>query len=271
MSRRGCENQDSLDKELLEQERRLAGLLDEYDVEFPSDLEMENTIDAIRPYVPIKKRKTLLLYEKMIPLLQRSGHEFINISLLFWVSNTLFYIVGLLVIFLEGVNPYLTAMFLAPIPLIFGLIEVLKSRNEGMAELEMTMKHSLQEIVLSKMVIVGGFNLILNVLFTLILPLFTDGIWLWKLILYWMTPFTVVSAFSFLITSKLRNSYAATSVSMVIWVIISFGVIISQQTNNWLDDIHVFYYIALNISAVTVLIVQIYRFSKRSVSFEFNN
>lgn len=272
MNKKEPEHKDLLDSELEELEREMAPFLREYHVEYPSDPEIEAAIGTVRSsYVPMKKKRSRLLYEKMLSLLQRSGREFSQISLFFWISNSLFFLLGLIAILAGPLDPYMTVMFLAPIPLILGLVEILKSRNEGMAELEMTTKHSLQEIMLSKMVIVGSFNLLLNVLVTLILPSFTEGIWLWKLILYWMTPFTVVSAIAFVVASKSRNGYATMGVTMVIWVAISSGIIISQQINLWLESVHVLYYIALNILAVTVLTLQIYRFKRRGVSFEFNH
>lgn len=271
MSRKEFERHEFIgEDELTEKERNLVYLLEEYDVEFPSESQMNGTIDVLRPYVPAKKKR-FFLYKKMYSALQSASREFVHISLFFWLSNSLLFMAGLSAVFLKESNPYFSVMFLAPIPFIIGLIEVLKSRNENMAELEATFKHSLQEIILSKMVVVGAFNLFLNIIFTLIVPIFADDIWIWKLILYWLTPFTVMSALTFLIASRLRNSYVMVSVSLTIWAAVSYGIILSELATHWIESIHVLYYIALNVFAIAALSVQISRFRNRGVDFEFDH
>ncbi|HET7627080.1 MAG TPA: hypothetical protein VFK44_01715 [Bacillales bacterium] len=248
------------DREDLEQ------ILGEYDVEFPSETQITATIDALRPHVPEKKRKTYFFYKKMRELLRTSTREFSTIHPLFWAANGLFFALGLVILFAENLDPYLTVMFLSPFPLIFGLLEVLKSQSEGMAELEMSLKHSLQEVMLSKMVIVGGYNLLLNVLMTLIVPFFADDIWLWKLILHWMTPFTVFSAIAFAAVGKIKRSAVAVSATVVIWAAVSYGIILSEQATHWLESIQTIYYAALNMLAVAVFILQFYRMMRKGDS-----
>lgn len=178
----------------------------------------------------------------------------------------LFFLVGFIIVFIGDGDPYFSAMCLAPIPFVLGLIEVFKSRDQGMAELEWTTRHSLQEIILSKTVIVGSFNLLLNLTFTLVFPFFLEDVWLWKLILFWMTPFTVVSAIALIISGIVRNGYGTAIIVLAVWAGISYGIIVTERSNPWLEQIHVFYYILLNIVAVSVLLHQIHRLSKSYVS-----
>jgi len=229
-------------------------IFDNYHVEYPSDDEIKATIKVIRNSIPVNEKKTDVICKKSFSLLKNSLREFNHISSVFWISNISFFIFGLIMIFLGRFNPYLTVMFLSPIPFVLGLIEVFKSRDRGIAELEMTLKHSYQQIVLSRMVVVGCYNLVLNVSITVILSLFMKEVWIWKLIFYWSTPFTVVSVMTLIIESRIRNSYTTASVSIGIWLTFTSCLILFEQTIEWFENIDVVYFIILNFLAITILI-----------------
>lgn len=262
--------QEIQDEDFAELEESIANILDEYDVEYPSETQMMATIDAIRPHTPAKVTNVQLLSDKVFSLLKRSLDEFFRISSFYWLSNSLFFLIGLAVVFLSESNPYLTIMLLAPVPTVLGLVEIFKSRDVGMAELELTLKHTLQEVVLSKMVIVGGYNFVLNLLFTLIVPVFAEDVGLWKLILYWVTPFTVISAIAFLIASRFRSSYVVAPV-MMIWMGIVFSLNTFPEAVERVEAVHVSFYMALTVLAFVLLIHQMIKLSRRGVSYEFNN
>jgi hypothetical protein len=230
-----------------------------YTVEYPDEERINATIDQMRAYVPAPKRRSRPLHL----LLQAAGREWLTVSPIYWGSSLLLFIIGCMAIIGGDLNPYLAAMAMAPVPFIIGMIEVFKSWQAHMNELELTTKYSLQEIVLSKMVFVGSFSLLLNVLATLVLPVFSDGIWLWKLILYWFTPFTVISAVTFLLASRIRNGYITVSVSLVIWAGAAYGITLTELERPWLEQVGVIYYLVLNGLAIALLIRQIRRFCGR--------
>jgi hypothetical protein len=149
-----------VDKELFELEQEVLIRLDEYDVEFPSESEIMMTVDAIRPYVPTTENIWKTSYEHLSTIVKHSVNEVFHISPLFWIANSLLLVISLTAIFSVELNPYLAMMFLAPLPTITGLVEVLRSKNNGMAELEMSLKFSWQELIISKMLVVGSFNLL---------------------------------------------------------------------------------------------------------------
>lgn len=228
-------------------------MLDYYHIEYPSESEIDKTIKTLMTYMPTRKKSNFFI-KKIIFLLRNAWREFSHISLFFWISNSLFYVSGLVLIFMWDFNPYLTVMFLSPIPFILGLIEVFKGREEGMAELEMTLKHSYQEILLSKMVVVSSYNLVLNLFITIILSLSMKDVWTWKLILYWMTPFTVVSLLALVIESKIRNSYTTSSITMLIWLTITTRLAISTEIQKWIESIHVTYFVLINLLSVMIAV-----------------
>ncbi|WP_227938799.1 hypothetical protein [Alkalihalobacillus deserti] len=257
------------DPELDELEREIGLLLDEYDVEYPSESEMMMTIDAIRPYVPVKESKWKNRFEGMSAIMKQSIIEFFYMSPIFWFSNSLFLLIGLSAVLLSEINPYVILLLLGPIPTITGLLEVIKRMNAGMAELEVTFKYSLQEIILSKMVVVGGFNLIINLFLTFSTSFFYQDVVIWKLMLYWITPFTVITAISFVIVSRFRHVYAVTA-GLAVWIV--FGSMISQsKLVERIESIPIVVHILVSLIAAIVVIIQLNRIYKRGVNYELNH
>lgn len=268
MSNRKINDLD-VDCELEELEKKLGSMLNEYDVEYPSESEMMRTIDAIRPYVPVKDNKWRIYLDNMASIFKHSIQEFFYISPIFWIVNSLFLLTGLVAVFISEQSPYATIMILAPIPTITGLLEVFKSRNGNMAELEMSFKFSLQEIILSKMIVVSGFNIIINLLVTLIISYFHQDILLAKLMLYWIIPFMVITAICLVIVNRIRHTYAVTA-GLLVWI--GFGSLVSQtRVTEKIENMPKLIYVLVIVMAALLIIFQMKQLNKRGVTYEFNH
>lgn len=257
------------DQELKGLEQELGFILEEYDVEYPSESQMMQTIDAIRPYVPDKEDKWKSFYNNMVTLMKQTLNETLYMSSLFWITNSIFLLLGLLVVFHAEQNPYMIIMLLAPIPTLTGLIEVLKRRNAEMDELEMTLKYSLQEIILSKMMAVGGFNLAVNLILTCSISLIYQDIWIWKLLMYWVAPFAVATVISLAIVSRFRRISAVTT-GLALWIVM--GSLISQtRIIEQIESVPASIYMVITLIAVIGIIIQITQIYRRGVTFEINH
>jgi hypothetical protein len=257
------------DQELEVLEQEVVFMLKEYDVEYPSESEMLMTIEAIRPYVPVKENKWKTIYENMASIMKHSLHEIFYVSPLFWVSNLLFLLIGLTYMFASELNPYVMILVLAPIPTITGIIEVQKRMNSGMAELEMSFQFSLQEIILSRMLIVGGFNLLINIVFTFVIAVSFDDILIWKLLLNWIMPFTLTMAVAFIALGRFRNTYAITA-GLAIWIVI--GTFINQtRLAEKIEHLPVPLSLLITFLALILTFIKITQIYKRGVLHEFNH
>lgn len=258
-----------MDQELVEIEQEIEFMLDEYDVEFPSEEEMMMTIEAMRPYVPEKVNKWKTVYGRVESILQHSAREVFYITPLFWLLNGVFLLVSIGAVLLTEVNPYLVALVFAPLATITGLLEVLKSKNNGMAELELSLKYNLQELILSKLVIVGGFNLVLNVLLTACISVIYPEIWIGKMALYWITPFTVMSAVSLIVVASTRQSYVITG-GLVIWLLM--GILLGQSdTLEIIESLPAVFFIVVSVISVIYVVAKMNSIYKRGISYEFNH
>lgn len=250
-------------------DEEISDYLDNFSIEYPSEFEIENTINSIREYVPKNKSKLSMTLQSMKQLTKHSTREMSSISFLFWIFNLLFFTLGLIyVLSFEG-NPYLTTTLLTPIPLIFGLIEVFKGRETGLYEIEHACKYSLPQIISSRLFVIGGYNLVLNVILIISFNLFLDNILLVKLLGYWIVPYIFISAISLFITIRFKSTILVPTLFILWFVAISF---LSQSIEIiiYLESMNLFSYLFFLIAGMMFLISQIKKI-KRGVHFELNS
>ncbi|WP_404459820.1 hypothetical protein [Sutcliffiella horikoshii] len=257
---------DDFDWELLELENEVFSSLKEYDVEFPSEDEMMSTIEAIRPHVPKKQR----MFKPLVDLVKHSGQEFFRISPLFWGANGLLVLISLIAFFtVEELDPYFTIMILAPLPTIAGVLELMRSKNSGMLELELSLKYSWQELLLSRMVVIGGFNVLVNFAFTMVLSFVVADVWFGKMTLYWLTPFTLLMAVSLVIVSRFRRFHIVT-VALVSWI--GLGMVMSQtELFERLGEVPLYAFVLVIIAASIFSLCKMMWIYKRGISYELNH
>ncbi|MCC3358569.1 hypothetical protein [Bacillus sp. REN16] len=260
---------DKFDDEIFEWEQELGMSLDEFDVEFPNESEIMMTIDAMRPYVPTKESKWATLVASVSNVLQHSTREVFYFSALFWGLNLLFLLLGVLSVVFYKIDPYVMMLYVAPLPTILGFIEVFKSTNTEMAELEMSFKFSLQEIIFSRMVVVGAFNIILNVFLTISFAILLPEVMIGKFILFWVSPLTVIAAIMLVVATKYRGGYTVTG-GLVLWTVAVIA-ITQQDVIERIETISALAYILVTVAATIFIVVKMINIYKRGISYEFNN
>lgn len=164
---------------------------------------------------------------------------------------------------------YFTIMLLAPIPTIVGVLEMMKSKSSGMMELELSLKYSWQELILARMLVVGGFNVGIDLVFMLGISLMMPQVWLGKLLLFWLTPFTVLMAVSLVIVSRFRKLHVVTA-TLVCWIGLS-TVIQETELHQLMVEIPPVVYVAVIAVASVFIIFNMTRIYKRGISYEFNH
>ncbi|MBY7142647.1 hypothetical protein KFZ56_06055 [Virgibacillus sp. NKC19-3] len=249
---------------------KMADELEAFTVDYPSEEEMDQTISALHAYVPEKNMPMSNLLEKMKDLLFLSGKEFFTISRLFWSANIIFLLFGILSTTLFHADPYLTLFVLTPLPFLTGLLEIFKSRDQGMAELEATFKYSVQQLIFSRVLIVSVFNLILNaILITwLYVALDTPFVFSW-LFVYWMMPLTLLAALGLVLTTTYKGTITS-PVLVISWLITGF--LIAQIPNgaDFINHIGLTGSISIVIVSLCTIIFQLRKIQQRRLSIAFN-
>lgn len=236
-------------KELEEIEKELQHFL----VKYPDEQAIEATIDTLRPFVPVKKAHP---WKQFFQLIKHAGAEIQFIHPLYWIISAILYIVGFLVITWFNYDAIVSLFIIMPISFIFGLFEMFKGRETGMLEMEMACKFSAQEVLLSRLFLIGTYNIVFNTLLTIGFGLFFNTENIFHLLLCWFTPFTLFASISLWLSMKLRGKVFYLTL-LTLWGVIS-GTLISQPS--WLiafTNVNFIVYLLLFSFGIWLLIKQI--------------
>lgn len=214
-----------VDEKSLEHEA-MAGTLHKFLVKYPDESEIKETIESLRTYVPDKRKESVNLHGQFYSLMKQIMREVSVISKSYWLISALFYVVGYYFASFASMDYLLMLVMVTPIPFVLGLFEIFKGRESGMLELEMTCKFSVYQIMVSRLVLIGLYNIGLSVVLTLI---FSTQLMIpiWEIILIWFAPFTIFAAISLWISMRFSHS---SFVVMVIscWLIFTTALLLFE-------------------------------------------
>lgn len=202
--------------DLPEQELDLIiGELDKYTVEYPPQYEIDSCVESLSMYIP--KNKSLKM--KLNRVVNNALLQMSYINKLYFVLSIFIFILTCEAAIKNDVDPYGVILFIAPIPFVVGLIEIFKGSENNMLELELSLKISAKEMVISRMMVIALFNIILNIIMCLLLYNSNLAINFVKINILWIVPFVWVNSIAFVIAKKVR-SYYVSSLVITLWVAI---------------------------------------------------
>lgn len=236
--------------------KALKKILSDYTVPFPSDYQIEATVKTLKQYVPSKQKNYEGYSEKLQILFSRALTEAGLISKTYWLSSVVLFVMGYLLTSVINNNYYYGVAILAPIPFILGLLEVLKGREQGVLEIELTCKISAREIMLSRLVVIGLYNTFLNTLFSAITSLIMPEVVLWKIMISWIAPFTFISCLALWLAMRVRGGFAVTAV-LSIWMVAVLAVLSSQPALRYLAQVDALVYMIVSGLGVILFLFQI--------------
>jgi len=178
----------------------LARMLDGYTVEFPPEHIIERTIENCVVYVPRYASES----SKLKRMFHTLSLQVEYVSKWFWLFSLLLFVSGYLATVFDSISPYKTVLVLSPTPFILGVLEILRSTDSGMAEMELASKMSLPQIMMARFVLIGSYNVVLNAIISFGLY-WTFGIDLWEVLLFWVVPFTWMSSIMLFLASRFRG------------------------------------------------------------------
>lgn len=198
--------------------------LDSYMVKKVDDEKIENTIDLLREYIPkqaeegiaIKLKQSLIGNIKSIINLAQFNISLVSKS--YWIISLVLILLGVIATKKFNFNIYSSAIIMSPIPILLGIFELIKGKEENVWELELSYKYSLKETLLCKIVIILIFSILISLIMTVTLYNTNCEISLLKMIKLSLIPMFVTSAISLIIVSLYRNSNSI-GVCVAIWMI----------------------------------------------------
>ncbi|MBK8020530.1 MAG: hypothetical protein IPK19_03640 [Chloroflexi bacterium] len=165
------------------------------------------------PVVPVRRRRTLHGALLLLWSQTRVVHT------LLWVASALVIGLGALVsLFLQvGAVPALPFTLIAPVVAAVGVALLYGADSDPAVELVLATPVSPRTIVLARLALVFGFNLLLALGFSIGLALLRPDLSLGGLVLDWFAPMTLLSGLAFFASVLLFDPLASALLSLVAW------------------------------------------------------
>lgn len=249
-------------EDLLEEElKEIENFLDSYIVSNVDEQKIEDTIDVLREYMPVIERKHKInLYTNIKSSLELVKLNLFFVSKLYWILSLLLILLGTIITVKFKFNIYETVILIAPIPILLGIFELVKGRDESAWELELSYKYSLREIILNKIIIIGVFSIAIALIMSTLLLNTYSGVNILRMIALWLIPIFLTSSISLIIVSIYR-SINSVALCLSIWVL-SVALVNNIQFN----ISNIMELIVLAISFIS-MICSLRLFYKQSINF----
>ncbi|WP_434797741.1 hypothetical protein [Terrisporobacter vanillatitrophus] len=262
-----CENiKDEQFEELLEADLTdIEDFLDKYVVSKVDEEKIDSTIDILKSYMPKEEVQYVKVQEYLVDRIKENislvKFQFNLISKVYFIASLLLILVGTVTTIRLNLSIYLSAAIIAPIPILIGIFEIIKGREENVWELELSYKYSLREIVFSRLIIINVVSVLISIVMSLILNNAYSQINLLKMISIWLIPIFLVGAVSLIITSFYRgiNSIA---LCISIWILGAMSINVYETIA---DITHINTFMILGISVIFTL-VSMKLFYKKSIN-----
>ncbi|UVI28380.1 hypothetical protein [Paenibacillus spongiae] len=240
----------------------------QYEVEYPDSAEIDRTVEALRLHMHASAGEQRGLGERLKRLLRLAASEVTLMSPFYWLMSTVLYLAGFMMIGLESkLTPEFALFTLAPMPFILGLVDIFRSRDQRMLELEMSCTFNAASVMLAKILIIGVYNIALNSLCSLWFIRITEQMDVMDITLLWMTPFSVISGLSLLAAIRLRGS-TAVSFMIAIWFSFCLIVIINPSLMRRILTMPAAIYLLLIMLGAMLIVMQLYRLLYKSSVME---
>lgn len=246
----------------------IEGGLDRYTLsQYPSQDEINQCIDNLYKYVPQTKSKK----KEMNKFIDKIEFQLSYINKLYIIISLMIFIITCGLAINNIINPYGALMFISPIPFVLGVTEVFKGKENNMLELELSYKISGKELILYRMIIIAVFNIILNVIMTVMLCNDIISMQFIKINILWIVPFVWVNFICIILAEKIRSSYAVTIV-ISLWIVIVAGIYSNNKLVQWLLSLNTCIYGLMIVVGVSAVFIKIKKYKKCEMySFAYKN
>lgn len=257
------ENEDFeilLDEEFLD----IENFLNSYIVKDVNEENIDLTIDKLRNYMPQNKNENVYLYSKVRTSIGLLRMQFKIFNKLYLIASMMLVLCGVIGTIKLNLNPYLCAYTVSPIPILIGLAEILRGKEENMWELELSYKYSFREILFAKLVIISTTAIALSLVTSLILTGTYSEVSLLKIINICLIPTCFISLISLILASIYRGMNSIV-LSTSIWIVVSN--MVDKNTINYIVNINNYKLFLVLILLCVFIMVASKLFYKKSINF----
>lgn len=251
-----CENIDDEQFEnLLEEDLiDIEDFLNSYVVNKVDEQKIDSTIDILKSYMPKAEVQEIKNHSRILESIKNNieliKFQFSLVSKVYFIASLLLMLVGTITIIKLNLSIYLSASIIAPIPILLGIFEIIKGRDENVWELELSYKYSLREIILSRLIIINVISILISITMSIILNNTYLEINLLEMISIWLIPIFLVGSISLIITS-LYKSINSIALCISIWIL---GVMSISIYGKIADISNINMFMVLGIATIFVVI-----------------
>lgn len=263
------ENEDFeilLDEEFLD----IENFLNSYIVKEVYEENVDLTIDKLRHYMPQNKNEEIIknenmnLYSKVSTSMGLLKMQFKIFNKLYLIASIILVLCGVIGTIKLNLNPYLCAYTVSPIPILIGLAEILRGKEENMWELELSYKYSFREILFAKLVIISTTAIALTLVTSLILTGTYSEVSLLRIINICLIPTCFISLISLILASIYRGMNSIV-LSTSIWMVVSN--MVDNHTINYIVNVKNYKLFLVLILLFGLTIIASKLFYKKSINF----
>lgn len=266
-----CENfEDEQFEDLVESDLMdIEDFLDSYVINKVDEQKIDSTIDILKSYMPKQEVQAIkeqsIFLERIKNNIDLVKFQFSLISKIYFISSLLLILVGTITTIKLNLSIYLSASIIAPIPILLGIFEIIKGRDENVWESELSYKYSLREIVLSRLIIINIVSILISIIISIGLKNTYSEINLFKMISIWLIPIFLVGSISLAITSIYR-SINSIALCIAIWILGVLSISIYEKIAV-ITNINTF--IVLGVSVISVVIASKLFYKKSIYSIDY--
>ena len=194
-------------------------MLQKYVLPPPEEKEVDRTVNALTHMVGSMKERRCLsrvlnrYLAVVLHVMKYSGKGYVLVCLFL-------YSLAAAAILKNMISPYIPSMVLGPVPFLLAMAGAFRSRSLRMAELEMSFKYSLKQLIMGKFFLTAVLNTLCNFILALAALQSNAELNAVRITLFWRAPFMAVSSVSLAITIKIR-SFNASLGCLGIWSVLA--------------------------------------------------
>lgn len=254
----------------MEEFNEIAPYLDQYAVEFPSEMEIDQTIRTLEAYMPgrvdpMNEHLQSTPERSFTELFQIVRGEIAIFHRSYWVICALLLIMGFWLGGHSKIDPYMSGVVLVPVPFILGLLEVFKGRDQGLMEMELTCKITSQQLMLTRLIVVLSANMVFVLLLMLAISRGNDGYISWSAMALWYAQLMAAAGASLWLAMRVRGG-TAVSLFLVIWFGLIWLILSNPRFISLVQTIQTPVFILLALGGILLLISQIHQMTRKYTS-----
>ena len=183
----------------------IENFLDNYVVRKIEDEKIDSTIETLKQHMPnqevIVAKESNSLFNTIRENINLVKFQVGMMNKLYCIASLVLILIGTISTIQLNLSIYISASIIAQIPILLGIFEIIKVREENVWELELSYKYSLREIILSRLIIINLVSIITSIVISITLKNVYSSINLLNMIGIWLNPIFIIGSISLITTS----------------------------------------------------------------------